>query len=73
MLHSNDLALFSKSLKGEKESLEAWKEASELKWLRVNIKKKKMMVSSENAAKVTEEGKLPCVVWRKEVGSNSIL
>ena len=32
-----------------------------------------MMSSDDNAGKVTEEGKFPCVVCRKIVGSNSIL
>ena len=35
--------------------------------------KTKTITSSENAEKVTEEGKFPCVVCRKDVGSNSIL
>ena len=31
------------------------------------------MINSENFEKVRDEGKLPWVTWRKEVGSNSIL
>ena len=72
MLHSNDLASMS-LWRNWKESLEAWKEAQELNWSRVNIKKKETMISSKNAAKVTEEDKLPWAVWTKEVGSNWVL
>ena len=43
------------------------------KGLRVNIKKTKTMINSENAGKVTVEGKFPCAVCRKGVGSNSSL
>ena len=35
--------------------------------------KTKMMIGSENAEKVTIEGKFPCSVYRKVVGSNPIL
>ena len=40
--------------------------------MRVNVKKTKTMISSENTGKVTIEGKFPCAVCRKGVGSNSI-
>ena len=53
--------------------LEAWKEASNSKRLQVNVKKTKMMISNENAGKVTIEGKFSYSVCRKDVGSNSIL
>ena len=32
-----------------------------------------MIISSENAGKVTTQGKFPCAVCRKGLGSNSIL
>ena len=44
----------------------------ESKGLRVNVKTK-MVISSENAAKVTEEGKFPCAAYRRGGGSNSTL
>ena len=31
------------------------------------------MITSKNTEKLTEEGKFPLAVWRKSVGSNSIL
>ena len=37
----------------------------------VNVEKTKMLIG-ENAWKFTGEGKFPCAVFRKSVGSNSI-
>ena len=39
----------------------------------VNVKNTKAMIRGENAGKVTVEGKLPVVVCRKSVDSNSVL
>ena len=52
---------------------EAWKGALELKKVRVNVKKTKMMISSKNVGKVTIEGTFPCAACRKSVGRKSIL
>lgn len=52
---------------------EACKRRLESKELRVNVKKRKMIISGENAGKVTGEAKLPCDVCRKCIGSTSIL
>ena len=41
--------------------------------MRVNVKKTKMVISSKNNGKVTVEGKFPCAVCRKGIGSKSIL
>ena len=75
LLYADDLAFVSETLKGLKGRLEAWslKGALESKGLRVNAKKTKMMISCENAGKVTVEGKFLCVFCRKGLGSNSIL
>ena len=60
--------------------LKAWKKTISLKviigdkrWkgLRLNVKKMKMITSSENAGKVIVEGKFSCVAHRKGVDSNS--
>ena len=52
LLYAGDLALVSKIREGLNRPLEAWKGAFETKRLRVNVKKTKMMASSENAGKV---------------------
>ena len=45
----------------------------ESKGLRVNVKKTKMMISSENVEKVTIEVKIPCAAYREGTSSNSRL
>ena len=61
------------TLEGLKGKLEAQKGALESKGLRVNVKKTKIMISSENDGMVKTEDKFSCAVYRKGVGSNSIL
>ena len=61
----------SESLEGLERRIEVWKVALKPKGLRVNLKTK-LMISCENARKVTEEGKFTCAVCRKGLGSNSI-
>ena len=52
--------------------MEAWKEALECKkGLRVNVKKTKMMISSEKAGNAAMEDTFPCAVCRKGVVSIS--
>ena len=66
------VVVFSEALEDLKGRLEPWKEALKSNRLRVNVKKMKMMISSENVGKVTEEGTFPCPIFRKGLGSNSI-
>ena len=72
LLYADDLALVSDSVEGLTEKLENWKHALESKGLRVNLKKTKVMVSNYNLGEKREEGKYPCGVCSKGVGSNSI-
>ena len=67
------LALINETREGLKGTLEAWKGALESNVLRVNFKKAKMIISSENPGKITIEATFPCAVCRKGVGSNSII
>ena len=71
--HDDDFELVSETLQGLKWRLEAWKGALESKGQRVNVKKTKMVISSENVVKVTMEGMFSHVVLRKGVGSSFIL
>ena len=73
LLYAVDLALVSETLEDLEGRLEAWKGALESEWLRVNVKKAKIMINSESARKVKIESKFPCTVCRKGVGRNSIL
>ena len=67
--------LVSETVEGLNGRLKACKGALESKGLGVNVNKTKMMISCENVGtgKVALEGKFPCAVYRKGVGSNSIL
>ena len=67
------VALVSEAFEDLKGRLEPWKEALKPKGLRVNTKNMNIMISSENAGKVTEEGKFHCPVCRKGLSNNSIL
>ena len=62
LLYADDLQLVSETIKGLKGRMVAWKGALESKGWRVNVKKTKVMISSENAGKVTIERKFPCTV-----------
>ena len=55
LIYADDLALETETLESLKRRVKACKGA-----LRVNVKKTKLMISSENAAKFTEEGKFLC-------------
>ena len=44
-----------------------------LEYFTPNVEKTKIIISSENAGKVTEEDELLCAVCRKDLDSNSIL
>ena len=39
----------------------------------MNVKKTKMILSSQNTRKFRKEGKFPCAVGRKDVGNDSII
>ena len=59
ILYVDDLTLvwLFEGLKGR---LDFWKGALESKGLTVNVKKTKMIISSESSEKVTSKGKFPC-------------
>ena len=64
MFRRTALCLFQ-VLEGLKGRQETWKGALESQALRVNVKKKKMIISSENVEKVTEEGKSLCCLQKE--------
>ena len=72
MLYADDLVLVSESLDVLLERLCMWKDGLESKGLRVNMSKTKIMFSGPNLGSLRDEGKYPCAVYGKGVGSNSI-
>ena len=73
LFDADDLAFLSERLTGLKGTREASKGSLSSKELKINVKKTKIIIRSEDTEKVTEEAKFPCAVCRKGVGSNSIL
>lgn len=56
-----------------KERLAAWKGILGSKGWRVYVNKTKLMISSENAGKITMKGNFPCAVCKKGLESNFIV
>lgn len=75
LLYADDLALLAESEELLMKKIKIWKEGMEMKGLRVNLGKTKVMMCQSNsgAALREESGKYPCGVCRRGVGTNSIL
>ena len=72
LLYAEDLVLMAESIQELKWKVLKWKECMEVKGLKMNIGKTKVMVSGKNCGGVERLGKWPCTVCEKGVGSNSI-
>ena len=72
-LYADDLVIISESLEDCTRRLLIWKEQMELKGLRVNAGKTKIMICGSGMDTLTKSGKFPCAVCLKGVGCNSIL
>ena len=71
-LYANDLVIIAESLEECVRRLLTWKEAMEVKGLRVNAGKMKIMICGTGLDLLQSSGKFPCTVCRTGVGSNSI-
>ena len=65
VLYANEMTLINELCKGFKVKLKVLKVALESKLLRVNVRKVKMMTSSEEDGKDRKEGKFPRAIYRK--------
>ena len=72
LLYADDLVLVAVTEDELRRKVDNWKEKLEIKGLRVNVLKTKVMVSGKNMGSLKDSGKFPCGVCRKGVGSNSI-
>lgn len=72
LLYADDLVLVAVTEEELRRKVDNWKEKLEIKGLRVNVLKTKVMVSGKNMGSLKDSGKFPCGVCRKGVGSNSI-
>ena len=71
MLYADDLVLVAQSKEELREKVLQWKECMELKGLKVNIEKTKVMRSGKSG-EIVKIGRWPCAVCGKGVGANSI-
>ena len=70
LLYTDDLVLVAET--EELKKLGKWKRGMELKGLRVNIGKRKVMRCQVRIGQAEESGNYPCGVCRQGVGDNSI-
>ena len=71
ILYADDLVLMSKNLEDLRERFQRWRDASESKGLRINIRKTKMMVSVAEG-EVVRSRLDPCGICGKRVMSNAV-
>ena len=72
LLYADDLVLIAEDEREAQEKFQRWREGLSSKGLRVNVDKTKVMISREGGGTVVVEGRWPCAVCRKGVGSNSV-
>ena len=73
LLYADVLVLVAQSKEEFREKVLRWKECMELKGLKVNIGKTKVMRSVKSGGgEIVKTGRWPCAVCGKGVGANSI-
>ena len=72
LLYADDLVLVAQSKEELREKVLRWKECMELKGLKVNIGKTKVMRSGKSGGERVKTGRWPCAVCGKGAGANSI-
>ena len=73
LLYADDLVLTAESKEAVKALFDAWSGAMELRGLKINIGKTKLMVSGKENQAATPTGQYPCAACNRGVGANSIL
>ena len=73
LLYADDLVLTAESRVAVAEMFDDWSSAMELRGLKVNIGKTKLLVSGKKNQAPTPSGQYPCAVCNRGVGVNSIL
>ena len=72
MLYADDLVILAETFESLMTKMAVWKNGVELKGLKVNMGKTKVMISGRDLHTLQTSGKYPCAVCRKSVGKNSI-
>ena len=73
LLYADDLILTAESRETVIGMFEDWSRAMELRGMKVNIGKTKLLVSGKKSRETTSSGQYPCAVCNRGVGVNSIL
>ena len=73
LLYADDLVLTAESKEGVREMFDVWSRAMEMRGLKVNIGKTKLLVSGKKNEMSAPSGQYPCAVCNRGVGVNSIL
>ena len=73
MFYTDDLCLLAETEEDLVVKIKRWKEGMELKGLRVNMGKTKVMCCNVGFEQMENSGRWPCGVCRKGVGANSIV
>ena len=72
LLYADDLILTAESKEEVVEMFKRWKEALEMRGMKVNLSKTKLLVTGKEA-EIIESGQFPCAVCGQGVGVNSVL
>ena len=73
LLYADDLVLSAESRETVLEMFTDWSRAMELRGMKVNIGKTKLLVSGKSSVRPISSGQYPCAVCNRGVGANSIL
>ena len=73
LFYADDLCLLAETEEDLVVKIKRWKEGMELKGLRVNMGKTKVMCCNVGFGQRENSGKWPCAVCRKGFGANSAL
>ena len=72
LVYADDLVVTAETEQEARDSFERWRDAMELRGLRVNMEKTKVMITGKTARVKVKSGKWPCSCCGKGVGVNSI-
>ena len=72
LLYADDLVLTAESKVAVVQMFDAWSSAMEVRGLKINIGKTKLLVSGKKNQAPTSSGQYPCAVCNRGVGANSI-
>ena len=73
LLYADDLVLTADTKEGVEEMFNEWRSAMELRGLKINVAKTKLLISGKENVPAAPTGQYPCGICGRGVGVNSIL